>query len=134
MSIPVELDVLEAKTREYGWAYLLTVGDDGRTKIVAGTPDWHDGVMCFLAGGGSARNAAARSAVVVAFAPFDPDGYTLIVDGDATVDDTGEAPRVHVAPSGAVLHRPAPAGFTNTTTGCSHDCAPVDAARPTADR
>lgn len=128
MSIPVELDVLEAKTGEYGWAYLLTVGDDDRTKIVACAPDWHDDVMCFAAGGGSARNARARPTVTVAFPPLEPEGYTLIVDGDATVDESGDAPRVHVAPSGGVLHRPAPAGFTNTATGCSHDCAPVDTA------
>jgi hypothetical protein len=126
MSIPVELDALEAKTTEYGWAYLLTVGDDLRPKIVASPPDWHDGVLCFRAGGGSARNAIARSSVTVTFPPLDPDGYTLIVDGDATVDESGDAPLVHVAPSGAVLHRPAPAGFTNSATGCSHDCAPVD--------
>ena len=99
MSIPVELDVLEAKTHEYGWAYLLTVGDDLRPKIVACPPEWHDGVMCFAAGGGSARNSLARPSVTVTFPPLEPDGYTLIVDGDATVDETGESPRVHVAPS-----------------------------------
>ena len=126
MSIPVDLNVLEAKTGEYGWAYLLTVGDDMRPKIVACPPDWHDGVMCFAAGGGSARNSVVRPAVTVTFPPLEPDGYTLIVDGDATVDESGAMPRVRVAPTGAVLHRPAPAGFTNAATGCSHDCAPVD--------
>ncbi|WP_040494139.1 hypothetical protein [Ilumatobacter nonamiensis] len=125
MSIPVDLDVLEAKTREYGWAYLLTVGDDQRTKIVAGTPEWHEGVMCFDAGRGSARNARSRPSVTVAFPPIEPDGYTLIVDGEAMVVDSGDAPRVHVSPSGGVLHRPAEAGVANTETGCSHDCAPV---------
>lgn len=126
MSIPVELDVLEAKTGEYGWAYLLTVGDDMRSKIVACQPEWHDGVMCFAAGGGSARNSTSHPAVAVTFPPFEPEGYTLIVDGDASVQETGDAPWVHVAPTGAVLHRPAPAGFTNNATGCSHDCLPVD--------
>ncbi|MGA9275873.1 pyridoxamine 5'-phosphate oxidase family protein [Ilumatobacter sp.] len=126
MSIPVELDVLEAKTREYGWAYLLTVGDDMRPKIVACQPEWHDGTMCFSAGSGSARNATARASVTVTFPPLDPDGYTLIVDGDATIDESGDPPRVHVAPTGGVLHRASAPDFTNTTTGCSHDCAPVD--------
>ncbi len=126
MSIRVEIDVLEAKTAEYGWAYLLTVGDDHRPKIVAVHPEWHAGVVCLDAGGGSARNAAARSSVTLTYPPLEPDGYSLIVDGVATIDDSGEAPRVHLVPTGAVLHRPAPEGFTGSATGCSHDCAPVD--------
>ena len=129
VSIPVDLDELEAATAEYGWAYVLSVGDDERVKIVACPPTWHDGLLCLAAGGGSARNAAARPALTVAFPPLDPDGYTLIVDGDASVADghdagDGSPPAIHVAPTGAVLHRPAPAGFTNTATGCRHDCAP----------
>jgi hypothetical protein len=129
MSIPVELSALQSKTDEYGWAYLLTVGDDMRPKIVAVPPEWHDDVLCLDAGRGSARNAQVRSSVTVTYPPLDPDGYTLIVDGEARVDaadDDDSPPHVHVTPTGAVLHRPAPAGFTNTTTGCSHDCAPVD--------
>lgn len=126
MSIPVELDALQAKSAEYGWAYLLTVGDDLRSKIVAGSPQWDDGVMCFNAGGGSARNAHVRTLVCVTFPPLEPDGYSLIVDGVATVDETAESgPIVRVTATGAVLHRSAPAGFANTATGCSHDCAPV---------
>jgi len=131
MSIPVELEALQSKTDEYGWAYLLTVGDDLRPKIVAVPPEWHDGVLCLDAGRGSARNVGSRSSVTVTYPPLDPDGYTLIIDGEATVEssDAGSddaPPRVHFAPTGAVLHRPAPAGFTNSATGCSHDCAPVD--------
>ncbi len=127
MSIPVELDALEAKTAEYGWAYLLTVTDDERTKIVAVHPVWDGTKLVVASGGGTARNAAARSQVTLAYPPAEPDGYTLIVDGLARVDDTDDAGSVvSIAPSGAVLHRPAPAGFVNTATGCSHDCAPVD--------
>ena len=126
VSIPVELDALEAKTAEYGWAYLLTVTDDDRTKIVAVHPEWVGTTLVVAAGGGTARNAAARSQVTLAYPPPDPDGYTLIVDGLARVTETDDGSLVTIAPSGAVLHRPAPAGFVNTATGCSHDCAPVD--------
>ncbi len=126
VSIPVELDALQATTEEYGWAYLLTVTDDDRPKIVAVTPTWGDGSLLVHAGGGTARNAAARPAVTLAYPPVERDGYTLIVDGLARVETEGEATVVRIAPSGAVLHRAAPEGFVNTATGCSHDCQPVD--------
>ena len=125
MSIPVELDALEAATGDYAMAYLLTVSDDFRPKIVACVPDWDDGQLVCRAGGGSARNAATRSAVTLAFPPIEPGGYTLIVDGNAHVDQSGEVPIVHLAPTRAVLHRTAPSGFTNTATNCASDCTPI---------
>ena len=125
MSIPVELDALEAKTSEYGWAYLLTVNDDGTPKIVAVTPEWSDGAMTADVGGGSVRNISRRRSVTFAFPPLDPSDYTLIVDGTASAGPE-DAAAIRFEPSGAVLHRPAPAGFTGSATGCSHDCAPVE--------
>ena len=125
MSIPVELPALELKTTEYGWAYLLTVTDVGTPKIVAVTPAWDGSEMVLGVGGGSARNAAARPDVTVAYPPLDADGYTLIVDGVARVAGDEE---IRLAPTGAVLHRPAPPGFENGATGCGHDCAPVESA------
>ena len=128
MSIPVELDVLEAKTAEYGVAYLLTVTDSLTPKIVALRPKWDGDEMVAHAGGGSVRNIAQRAAVTLAYPPLDPDGHTLIVDGEASVDgDVSTSHHVRFRPTGAVLHRAAPEGFVNTTTGCSHDCAPVTA-------
>ena len=56
-------------------------------------------------GRGTARNAAARSAISLCYPPVDDGGYSLIIDGTAAVD--GEA-TVRLAPTGAVLHRPAP--------------------------
>lgn len=127
MSIPVELDALEDATASYGWAYLLTVTDDDRAKIVAVHPEWVGATLVVTAGGGTARNAAARPQVTLAYPPVEPDGYTLIVDGLARVSETEEdGSLVSIAPSGAVLHRPAPAGFVNHSTGCSHDCTPVE--------
>jgi hypothetical protein len=83
--------------------------------------------MHIAEGGRSARNSAARSTVTLSYPPIDPTGYTLIIDGTATVDSSGDAPSIAFAPTGAVLHRPAPAGFEGSATGCSHDCAPVEA-------
>ena len=131
MSIPVELDALQAKTEEYGWAYLLTVTDEQTPKVFAITPEWTDGELTASVGGGSVRNIASRSTVTLTYPPLDPDDYTLIVDGAATVVSVDDQ-TIRFVPTGAVLHRPAPAGFTNTTTGCSHDCAPVEASSTTA--
>jgi hypothetical protein len=73
-------------------------------------------------GRGTARNAAARSSISLCYPPTDEGGYSLIVDGQASVD--GEA-MVQFTPTGAVLHRPAPEGFAGSTTGCGNDCEPV---------
>lgn len=127
MSIPVELDALQAKTEEYGWAYLLTVNDDQTPKVVAISPQWADGGLVADVGGGSSRNIASRSTVTLTYPPLDPTDYTLIVDGEASPDASGSGDTaVRFVPTGAVLHRPAPPGFSNSATGCSHDCAPVD--------
>jgi len=126
VSIPVELDALEATTAEYGYAYLLTVTDDDRPKIVSVHPEWSEHRLLIASGGGTARNAEARPQVTLAYPPSEADGYTLIVDGLAKVSAEGDATVISIAPASAVLHRPAPPGFVNTATGCSHDCAPVE--------
>lgn len=126
MSIPVELDALRATTEEYGWAYLLTVRDDLRAHVVAVSPVWAGSTLSMTVGRGTAHNAAERSAVSLCYPPPDPDGYSLIVDGVATVDRSDDENVVSFAPTGAVLHRPAPEGFTGSATGCANDCLPVE--------
>jgi hypothetical protein len=122
MSIPVAIDDLAAAIEQYGWAYLLTVRDDLRAHIVAVRPAWDDAELVMEVGRGTARNASERRAVSLCYPPAEPDGYSLIIDGDASVE--GESV-MRFAPTGAVLHRPAPAGFTGSVTGCGNDCAPV---------
>jgi hypothetical protein len=118
MSIPVAIADLATATEEYAWAYLLTVRDDFRPHVVAVTPVWNGSQLEMSVGRGTARNAAARPAISLCYPPVTDGGYSLIVDGIAAVD--GEA-TVRFAPSGAVLHRPAPDGFP----GSSNDCEPV---------
>jgi hypothetical protein len=122
MSIPVAIADLSAATGEYGWAYLLTVRDDLRPHVVAVTPVWHGDQLVMSVGRGTARNAVARQAISLCYPPVVDGGYSLIVDGIAAVD--GES-TVRFVPSGAVLHRPAPDGFSGSTTRCSNDCEPV---------
>lgn len=121
MSVPVELPDLRAKTLEYGWAYLLTVRDDARPHVVAVTPEWDGDDLTMSVGRGTAANAAARSSISLCYPPVEPDGYSLIVDGEATVGDAV----VRFAPTGAVLHRPATPDSPPSATGCADDCRPV---------
>lgn len=122
MSIPVAIDDLAAATGEYGWAYLLTVRDDLRPHIVAVDPTWDGDHLVIDVGRGTARNAAARSSISLCYPPVEDGGYSLIVDGDATVISDAS---VRFAPTGAVLHRPVTPGFGESSTGCGNDCEPV---------
>jgi hypothetical protein len=122
MSIPVAIDDLAAAVGEYTWAYLLTVGDDLRPHIVAVAPDWDGEHLVMDVGTRTAGNAAARRSISLCYPPIVEGGYSLIVDGDASADGGNT---VRFAPTGAVLHRPAPDGFTGSPTGCASDCEPV---------
>jgi hypothetical protein len=115
MSVKVLLNELGGEVPRWGFGYLLTTSAEGRTHVIALVPkvvepspgDALDGALLrFEAGGGRAcRNAAVQPEVTVLFPPRpDGDGFSLLVDGLATV----EGDIVEVRPSGAVLHRPAP--------------------------
>jgi hypothetical protein len=131
MSIPVELPDLQAKTTEYGWAYLLTVRDDQTPHIVSVAASWDGDDLIMSVGGGTARNATARSIVSLCYPPSDADDYSLIVDGTAAptgppADAAADSQWLRFAPTGAVLHRSAQPGFVGSSTGCANDCLPVD--------
>jgi len=138
MSIPVELPDLQAKTAEYTWAYLLTVRPDATPHLVSLATQWNDDALLMSVSQGTARNASACMQVTLCYPPLDHDGYSLIVDGIAAPVDserpagTEDVPEGKVLlrfePSGAVLHRSAAPGFSNSATGCANDCLPVDAA------
>jgi hypothetical protein len=105
MSVKVDLDQLAEALADFTFAYLVTVGDDYRAKTVAVSPVLTDGVLDVgPVGAGTRRNVAGHDNVTLLWPPREPDGYTLIVDGQARLE--GEA--VHVVPASAVLHRPAP--------------------------
>lgn len=109
MSIPVPLDDLADALAAYPWGYLVTVGDDLRARFHAAPTRFEGGALVVDGGRSSRQNATARPNVTLVFPSLDPHGMSLIVDGEATVDD--DAIRVH--PTWAVLHRaaiPAPDG------------------------
>ncbi|HSJ91384.1 MAG TPA: hypothetical protein VK917_04915 [Ilumatobacter sp.] len=110
MSVPVAIPELFEQVDRWGWCYLLTVSDDERPHLLALQPtvtgEGDARRLRFDAGGGRAcRNARSRSTVTLVFPPAeDADGFSLVVDGEATVDGA----IVDVRPTSAVLHRPAP--------------------------
>jgi Pyridoxamine 5'-phosphate oxidase len=109
VSIRIELDAVADEVGRWGFGYLTTVSDDGRPHLLALTPTVSvagSPVLRFDAGGGRAcRNAAQRPDVALMFPPTPhSDGFSLVLDGTATVDGSF----VDVEVTSALLHRPAP--------------------------
>jgi hypothetical protein len=114
MSIEVDLHELRSVAdTQAPFAYLLTTSDDGRPHAVAIRPAVGDDAITVEGGSRSCANAAARSKVSLLWPPAAHGDYSLIVDGDASVE--GSTIRLH--PTKALRHRPAPGGGS--------DCAPV---------
>ena len=121
MSIPVALERLQAAVEERGGhAYLLTVSDGGRPHAVHCPVRWEGGILVADVGRRSAANASVRPSVSLLFPVRGDADDSLIVDGTAAV----EGQRLLLTPTGAVLHRPAPAPDPATAT-CAADCVPL---------
>ena len=89
---------------------MLTVGDDGRTRVIHVKVDIDGrGVIRAVVGRGAAANAVARPDVVVVLWSPAADGFSLIADGIASVDGEprGDTP-LTIEVFSAVRHRPAP--------------------------
>ena len=122
MSTQVDVGKLADQVENYGYAYVMTVGDSGRVHAVAVHPTVVDGaVVVTEAGSRTLRNAAARPAISLVWPPAADGGYSLIVDGDARQDDG----ILRIAPTRAVLHRAAAlvmAGAAADDDACRADC------------
>lgn len=128
MSIPVEIEKLAAEIDGRGPGYLITTGPDGRPHTTQAwlDVDADDGAVVWApAGRKTSRNVTACAAVAMLWPPREPGGYSLIIDGDATLVEgpptpEGEPPdnRARVVATHAVLHRPA-------ADRPGHDCADV---------
>ena len=106
MSIVVTPEELGETLARFTFAYLLTVGDDERPRVVSVGVALADGTLRVTGAGRSARsNIAVRPGVTLVWPPADPAEMSLILDGEAAVD--GEA--ITVPAGRAILHRPAPA-------------------------
>lgn len=102
MSIAVALEDLAEKLAEYPWCYLVTSGED-RPHLLAVKPSLVKvGLRCDT-GHSSRANVVRNPLVVLMFPPPDPDGMSLIVDGEGEVNGDG----IVIRPTWAVLHRSA---------------------------
>jgi hypothetical protein len=120
----VLLNGLREQTTEFGpSAYVITVTGDGRPHVVSVAVDWSDDQLVFGAGRSTLANAAARPEIALFWAPIEPGGYSLIVDGRAERDEPG-TDRIRLQPSKAILHRSAAAPVT-ATGGQVSDCVAV---------
>jgi hypothetical protein len=119
MSIPVELSDLAATMARYRFAYLLTGTDQGAPHAIAVTPTL-DGSTLVVQGVGrrTGKNLQARAEVALVWPPLETAGYSLIVDGSASVAGA----QVRIVPTRAVLHRPAPASEPQPQGSCTSDC------------
>lgn len=102
MSHPVASEDLAAAFADFGEGYLLTVGTDAAPRAVAVRPRLVEGRVVVGAGRSTSANVAANPAVTVLCPPTVERGFTLLVDGTASV--VGD--EIHVEPTSAVLHRP----------------------------
>lgn len=110
MSIRVEMTDLPAQITARGPGFLLSSVMDSRPHAAhlpfeVAAAEGQVQLRC-AAGRTALANCRMRPAVTVLFPEPDDEGYSLIVDGEARVDDEE---RVVIAVVGAVLHRPAPA-------------------------
>ena len=110
------LEKLQEAVDRFGHlAYLVTAGADGRPHAVSVHLELTgEGTLAFRAGKRTSANAAARPLVCVLWSPVDEDGFSLIVDGSASV----EGDRVTVRPETAVLHRQAAAPGEAARSDC----------------
>ena len=133
----VDLERLAAILPEFPFAYLITVDDSYRVHTVTveptlrRLPDGADGpaaiVEVGLIGGRTRQNLAERGDVTLLWPPRETGGYSLIVDGRAEVTDpgdsgTGDAVRLGVVPTRALLHRDADRDSPGAARGSLHDC------------
>ena len=110
VSIAVAPQDLASVAADHGaTAFVLTVGDDGRTRVIHVRVDIDGkGVIDAVVGRGAASNARSRPEVVVLWAPA-ADGFSLIADGVATIDgEPRHGTPITIEVFSAVRHRPAP--------------------------
>ena len=116
MSVRVGPEKLREEVSRFGHlAYLVTTGADGRPHAVSVHLDLtDDDSLVFRAGKRTTANAAERALVCVLWSPVETEGFSLIVDGTASVDGD----RVTVRPEAAVLHRQAAAPGEAAQSDC----------------
>jgi len=122
MAKSVDLARLAELLPGYGFAYLVTVGDDFRVRTTAITPIF-DGARVDVGPVGShgRENLSTRDTVTLVWPAREVGEYSLIVDGRAELPDDPAGP-VLVTPTKALLHRPVFDADSGRALGTVHDC------------
>ncbi len=119
VTVPVGLEELRCEAAKYGAApYLLTVSDDGRPHAVSVRVRWEQGNLELSGGTRSRSNASTRPDVTLLWPAIEDGGFSLIVDGSASI--SGE--QIVIRPVSAVLHRSLAAG---PDRAAGSECRPV---------
>lgn len=122
MSIPVDLSKLAEVMGRYRFAYLLTSSERGAPHAVAVTAVLQGGELVVDETGRRTRdNALQRPDVALVWPPQSESDYSLIVDGRADAAGGG----LRIAPTRAVLHRPAPSREPAAPGACGSDCVEI---------
>ncbi len=125
MPTQVDFDALAEKLVGHDYAYLITVGDDGRPHPVPVMPVLKGDTVYIGAIGGSRsrKNLARTNDVTVMWPPPVPGGYTIIADGQADVSEPGgdSLASLKFVPTRAVLIRIATPESPGETP-CYSDC------------
>lgn len=123
MSIVVDLAELARALSRHPTAYLLLSGDERPHvgEVEARMEPGSTSVVLGHSGRTARRVLGERPAVTLLLPPYETDGYSLVVDGTATL--VGE--EIHVLPSHAVLHRRPRSDSHPSATGCAGDCHPL---------
>ena len=125
MSIPVDVADLAKALTDFGAGYLLTSSAEGRVKAVTVEPRVENGVVVVPGPGkGSTANIAVNPDVTLLFPPREHHGFTLLVDGTASVEG-GPDGTARITATTAVLHRPASHADGPAAGACGQDCRPV---------
>jgi hypothetical protein len=123
VSIGVDVNALAAELERFGTAaFVLTAGEEGRPHISHVALRLVDGALRCDVGKRTAANTRTSAKVAILWPPYEPGGYSLIVDADATVDGT----QLSLQPTRAVLHRPAPVAEAGAA---ANDCRSLDQAQ-----
>lgn len=126
MSIPVEPADIGEQMEQFGTvAYVLTVRDDATPHIAHLDLRLDGDVLRCGASRSAAANVAQRPTISVLWPPYEPGGYSMIVDAVARTVDGAEGLELELRPTSGVLHRPATPATPATSPNCSSDCAPL---------
>ena len=126
MTVPVALEQLRFEADKYGDnPYLVTVSDDGRPHPVSVRVSWEDDDLVLTCGARSRSNASTRPDVTLLWPAIEDGGFSLIVDGSASVS----AGQIAIRPVSAMLHRSLAA---STADAAGSECRPVLPPDPSA--